>query len=115
MRMILFGVFITSFLVGCKPEAKKEETAAVVPEKKPATEMLDRVLQKMPAARLRGFTVSPFVKRPHAHELILGISETMVSGYLSSTYRDAIAFVLLVVILLLKPAGLLGKAVPEKV
>jgi len=47
--------------------------------------------------------------------LILGISETMVSGYLSSTYRDAIAFVLLVVILLFKPAGLLGKAVPEKV
>ncbi|TPW02011.1 MAG: branched-chain amino acid ABC transporter permease [bacterium] len=47
--------------------------------------------------------------------LILGISETMVSGYISSTYRDAIAFVLLVVILLFKPAGLLGKAVPEKV
>jgi branched-chain amino acid transport system permease protein len=47
--------------------------------------------------------------------LILGISETMVSGYLSSTYRDAIAFILLVVILLFRPAGLLGKAVPEKV
>ena len=47
--------------------------------------------------------------------LILGVSETMVSGYISSTYRDAIAFVLLVVILLFKPAGLLGKAVPEKV
>lgn len=47
--------------------------------------------------------------------LILGVAETMVSGYLSSTYRDAIAFVLLVVILLFRPAGLLGKAVPEKV
>lgn len=47
--------------------------------------------------------------------LILGVAETMVSGYLSSTYRDAIAFILLVVILLFRPAGLLGKAVPEKV
>ena len=47
--------------------------------------------------------------------LILGVAETLVSGYISSTYRDAIAFVLLVVILLFKPAGLLGKAVAEKV
>lgn len=47
--------------------------------------------------------------------LILGVAETMVSGYISSTYRDAIAFILLVVILLFRPAGLLGRAVPEKV
>jgi branched-chain amino acid transport system permease protein len=47
--------------------------------------------------------------------LILGVAETMVSGYLSSTYRDAIAFILLVVILLFRPAGLLGRAVAEKV
>lgn len=47
--------------------------------------------------------------------MILGVSETLVSGYLSSTYRDAIAFVLLVVILLFRPAGLLGRAVAEKV
>jgi branched-chain amino acid transport system permease protein len=47
--------------------------------------------------------------------LILGVAETLVSGSLSSTYRDAIAFIRLVVILLFKPAGLLGKAVAEKV
>jgi branched-chain amino acid transport system permease protein len=47
--------------------------------------------------------------------LILGVAETMVSGYLSSTYRDAIAFILLVAILLFRPAGLLGRAVAEKV
>lgn len=46
---------------------------------------------------------------------IMGITETMVVGYLSSTYRDAIAFVILIVILIVKPAGLLGKAVKEKV
>ena len=47
--------------------------------------------------------------------LVMGISETMVVGYLSSTYRDAIAFVILILVLLLKPAGLLGKAIKEKV
>lgn len=46
---------------------------------------------------------------------IMGITETMVVGYLSSTYRDAIAFVILIVILIVKPAGLLGKTVKEKV
>ena len=40
MKMLLFGVFCSSLLVSCKPEAKKEE-AVVVPEKKPATELLD--------------------------------------------------------------------------
>ena len=43
MKMILFGLFST-LLVSCKPEAKKEEAAAVVPEKKPATELLDPAL-----------------------------------------------------------------------
>jgi len=47
--------------------------------------------------------------------LLMGISETLVSGYISSTYRDAFAFVILIVILLYKPAGLLGKAGPEKI
>ncbi len=40
MKMLFFGLF-TTLLVSCKPEAKKEEAAAMVPEKKPATEMLD--------------------------------------------------------------------------
>ncbi|MBI5837626.1 MAG: branched-chain amino acid ABC transporter permease [Candidatus Eisenbacteria bacterium] len=47
--------------------------------------------------------------------LIMGISETLVVGYVSSTYRDAIAFALLIVILLVRPAGLFGTHVPEKV
>jgi branched-chain amino acid transport system permease protein len=45
----------------------------------------------------------------------MGQSETMTSAYLSSTYRDGIAFVLLIVVLLWKPTGLLGKARVEKV
>lgn len=47
--------------------------------------------------------------------LLMGISEYMVVGYLSSTYRDAIAFVILIVVLLIKPSGLLGRNVTEKV
>jgi len=47
--------------------------------------------------------------------LIMGISEYMVVGYISSTYRDAIAFVILIIVLLIKPAGLLGRNVAEKV
>ncbi|HSE15240.1 MAG TPA: branched-chain amino acid ABC transporter permease [Candidatus Deferrimicrobium sp.] len=47
--------------------------------------------------------------------LIMGESETMTTAYLSSTYRDGIAFVLLIAVLLWKPTGILGKARTEKV
>ena len=47
--------------------------------------------------------------------LVMGISEYMVVGYISSTYRDAIAFVILIIVLLIKPTGLLGRNVTEKV
>jgi branched-chain amino acid transport system permease protein len=47
--------------------------------------------------------------------LVLGIAETMGAGYISSAYEDVFAFGLLVLILILRPAGLLGKAVKQKV
>ncbi len=47
--------------------------------------------------------------------LLMGLSETYVVGYFSSTYRDALAFILLIFILLVKPSGLFGKSVAEKV
>lgn len=47
--------------------------------------------------------------------VVIGVVETLVSGYISSTYRDAIAFGVLILILLFKPAGLLGQATVEKV
>jgi branched-chain amino acid transport system permease protein len=47
--------------------------------------------------------------------LLMGVSEYLVVGYLSSTYRDAIAFVILILVLLVKPAGLFGRNIAEKV
>jgi branched-chain amino acid transport system permease protein len=47
--------------------------------------------------------------------LVMGIAEVMVVGYLSPTWRDAIAFILLIAILLFRPAGILGRNTAEKV
>jgi branched-chain amino acid transport system permease protein len=47
--------------------------------------------------------------------LIMGVAETLTVGYLSSTYRDAITFVILVAVLLLRPTGLFGAPARAKV
>jgi branched-chain amino acid transport system permease protein len=47
--------------------------------------------------------------------VLLGIVETFVAGSSFSTYRDAIAFALLIIILLFRPSGLFGKTQVEKV
>jgi branched-chain amino acid transport system permease protein len=47
--------------------------------------------------------------------LILGLAETFVAGSPWSTYKDAIVFGILIVILLFRPAGLLGRPAVEKV
>lgn len=51
---------------------------------------------------------------------VLGLTETLVAGYgsmikLDSTWRDAVAFGILVLILIVRPAGLMGSTVREKV
>jgi branched-chain amino acid transport system permease protein len=47
--------------------------------------------------------------------LLMGVCEEMVVGYISSTYRDAFAFGILIVILFFRPAGLMGRLSQEKV
>lgn len=47
--------------------------------------------------------------------LIIGSAETLVGGSQWSTYKDAIAFGILIIIMLFRPAGLLGRATVEKV
>jgi branched-chain amino acid transport system permease protein len=47
--------------------------------------------------------------------LLMGVAESMVIGYGGATWRDALAFGILILILIMKPAGLFGKYQPEKV
>lgn len=47
--------------------------------------------------------------------ILLGIAEVMGAAFISSQYRDAVAFALLIIVLLFKPSGLLGSTVQEKV
>lgn len=46
--------------------------------------------------------------------LFLGISEALISAYVSTTMRDLFAYVVLVVILLIRPSGLMGKSSEDK-
>ena len=46
---------------------------------------------------------------------ILGLSESYAAGYISSDYEDVFAFVILVLILIFRPSGLLGKPAAQKV
>jgi branched-chain amino acid transport system permease protein len=41
--------------------------------------------------------------------VILGVSEAMAAGFISSAYKDVIAFLVMIGVLLLRPEGLLGK------
>ncbi len=46
--------------------------------------------------------------------LILGVSEAMISAYVSTSLRDLFAYFLLIVILLIRPSGLIGKSSEDK-
>ena len=61
-----------------------------------------------------GGQIQRHVHRPLERHLV-GTSEVLVVGYLSSTYRDAIAFGILILVLILRPQGILGRVEREKV
>lgn len=46
--------------------------------------------------------------------ITLGIGETMISSYISSSMRDIFAYALLVIVLFVRPSGLMGKATEDK-
>ena len=46
---------------------------------------------------------------------IIGMFETLIKAYISTTWADAIVFALLIIVLVVKPTGILGKNVKEKV
>lgn len=45
---------------------------------------------------------------------LLGILETMGAGFISSTYKDVFAFVILILVLIFRPTGILGERITEK-
>ena len=47
--------------------------------------------------------------------LLLGVIEIMAKAYISTQLSDAVVFAVLIVVLLIKPTGLLGKKISEKV
>ena len=47
--------------------------------------------------------------------LLLGVIETFAKAYISTQLSDAVVFSVLIIVLLVRPAGLLGKTVNEKV
>ena len=47
--------------------------------------------------------------------ILLGLIETFTKAYITTNLSDAVVFAVLIIVLLVKPAGLLGKYVPEKV
>lgn len=47
--------------------------------------------------------------------LIIGVSEILAAGYIHAGFRDAIAFGILIAVLIIRPTGLLGKKVQKKV
>ena len=47
--------------------------------------------------------------------MLLGLFNAFIAGYISSTWADAFTFILLIVILIVRPTGILGERVAEKV
>jgi branched-chain amino acid transport system permease protein len=71
-------------------------------------------------AGLKGFTASVIggigsIPGAVIGGLLLGMAEAFASVYISVTFKDAIAFVILVIVLLIKPGGLFGRPVAQKV
>ena len=47
--------------------------------------------------------------------LLIGLAESFATGYVSSTFQQAIVFTLLIAVMLIRPSGLLGRATVQKV
>ena len=47
--------------------------------------------------------------------IVLGVIENLSKAYISTQLSDAIVFAVLIIVLLVKPTGILGKKISEKV
>ena len=46
---------------------------------------------------------------------MIGLTSAFATGYVSSVFQEAIVFVILIVVMLVRPSGLLGRAAVQKV
>ncbi len=72
------------------------------------------------SAGLKGFTAAVLggignIPGAMLGGFILGLTETFAVVFISSTYRDVVAFVVLIIVLLIRPRGLLGAKIAQKV
>ena len=95
---ILFGI---AGVLLCSTVPTLQPTTGSMPGIRAFTAAVFGGIGSMPGAMLGG--------------ILLGIIETLSKKYISTDFSDAIVFAVLIIILLLKPAGLLGKQVQEKV
>lgn len=106
-RVISFTFFIGSALAGAGGTLfavsypKIDPLMGVIPGLKAFVAAVLGGIGSIPGAALGG--------------LLIGLVETFTVGYIDPAYRDAIVFAILIVILIFKPTGLLGKGGTEKV
>jgi branched-chain amino acid transport system permease protein len=74
--------------------------------------MLDPFLKGFAAAVLGGLNSLPGAV---VGALLLGVAESLVGGYLTIQFKNTLAFVIIIVVLLVRPEGLLGKEFKERV
>lgn len=74
--------------------------------------MFDPFFKALAAAILGGLNSLPGAV---VGGLVLGVAESLAGGYLAIEYKGSLAFVLIVVVLLVRPEGLLGKEFQERV
>jgi branched-chain amino acid transport system permease protein len=46
--------------------------------------------------------------------VVLGIAETLGAGYISSPYRDGVAYAVMICVIIFRPSGFLGRSMVEK-
>ena len=72
--------------------------------------------------KLKDVQGKPIIYKPKPYHLgvvlggmLLGLFNAFIAGYVSSTWADAFTFILLILILIVRPTGILGERVAEKV